>query len=430
MITTELRPYQKEAVELALPHDGFALFMEQRTGKTLTALAIVSERKPSALLVICPKRAIPVWHSEVEKHFSGMISEWSVINFEQILAKRKEFLKRAKKWENVFIIVDESHRIKRRGSKQSRVIRTLGGYARWRLALTGTPIAQGIQDAWAQFNFLDPSIFGPWLDFSNRYLTYGGFKNKKIVGYRSLDEFNELFHKFSYRKTLAEVKRAANLPVPKIRRSRILFPLRNTTYRIYRELEKTLETTVNRVRVQTRVVVASAMKLQQITGGYLLRGEGEVPDGKSRVLFVGVEKMVALADLIRSGRPGKRFIIVARFTHELTEIQARLGLMGLTTKLIAGGEEFNGKFETDVVVLQVASGVSIDLSTADSIIFYSWDYSYINYEQTKFRVLSYDKRQVNYYYLIAEGTIDEKIYEATTRKKNFAKLICDYYRRT
>ena len=50
MIKTELRNYQQEAVEAAQGFDGFALFTEQRTGKTLVSLTLVDQKKPDILL--------------------------------------------------------------------------------------------------------------------------------------------------------------------------------------------------------------------------------------------------------------------------------------------------------------------------------------------------------------------------------------------
>jgi len=76
----------------------------------------------------------------------------------------------------------------------------------------------------------------------------------------------------------------------------------------------------------------------------------------------------------------------------------------------------------------VQSGIAIDLAFASHIVFFSWDHSYINYEQTRFRVLSYEKGQVSYYYLIAENTIDEQMYESATRKRDLVKLVFDIYK--
>lgn len=421
MIKTALRPYQGAAVEKALGHDGFALFLEQRTGKTLVTLAIVDRRKPDLLVVICPKKAIKVWEKQFEEHLE---QDWPMeklfINFEQVIDTRvRRKIRRLCSRYRTMVVIDESHRIKRRGSKQSRTCRLIGREATWRLALTGTPIAQGLHDAWAQFDFLDPLIFGEWKHFQERYCVMGGFKGKKVVGYRNREAFERLFHRYSYRKTLNEARQEGGKRPVIVRRIVRQVQLGPDALRAYQELENDLVTTVQRRTIETPLVITLVMKLQQITGGFLMDGKDVYP--------VDSAKLEALWKELAEAK-GK-MVIVCRFIHEIRAIEASLRLIGKTYVTIAGGVEWDGTFETDVALLQVQSGVAIDLANANLIVFYSWDYSFINYEQTRFRVLSYERTRVTYVYLMAENTIDQQIYEAVTGKKDLATLVCDHYRR-
>ena len=417
MIKTALRPYQQEAVDKAMGFDGFALFLEQRTGKTLTALSIVDRRRPQLLVIVCPKKAIRVWEAEIVKH---MTIDWPmeklIINYEAVInvKARKKIRQLCLRYQSM-VILDESHRIKRRSSKQSRSCRILGRACTWRLALTGTPIAQGLHDAWAQFDFMDPLIFGEWSSFEAQYCEKGGFKGRQIVGYRNQDRFERLFHRYSYRKTLRE---ARGRPVL-IRRIVRRVELGPDARQAYNELENDLVTVVRRKTIETPLVITLVMKLQQITGGF-------VKDEDGFAHSVGTEKLDELRSVIADAK-GK-LVVCSRFLHEMEAIRGACQSLGKTTLELRGGVEWDGNFSTDVAILQVQSGVAIDLSAADLIIFYSWDYSYINYEQTRFRVLSYDRTRVTYVYLMANDTIDHQIYEAITRKKNLATLVCDHYR--
>ena len=67
MLKKTLRWFQDEAVAKALPHPGFMLFMEQRTGKTLTSLALVQKRKPKFLFIVTVKRGVAVWKKEIKE---------------------------------------------------------------------------------------------------------------------------------------------------------------------------------------------------------------------------------------------------------------------------------------------------------------------------------------------------------------------------
>jgi ERCC4-related helicase len=69
------------------------------------------------------------------------------------------------------------------------------------------------------------------------------------------------------------------------------------------------------------------------------------------------------------------------------------------------------------------------MSQADTIIFYSLDYSYINFEQSRFRILNYDKNFGKYIFLLAKNTVDEVIYAAIRTKKKVADLVIDRFRK-
>ena len=90
-----------------------------------------------------------------------------------------------------------------------------------------------------------------------------------------------------------------------------------------------------------------------------------------------------------------------------------------------GGRPYDGKFNTDIIILQIQSGISIDLSESAIAIFYSSDYSFINNAQVRSRVLSYTQMLVTYYYLMAKGTVDEELYEVWRRKRKLSDVILD-----
>lgn len=438
MIRTELRGHQKEAVEEALPFDGFLLVPEQRTGKCLISLKLVDIRKPKNLWIVCPIQAIKTWKTEIAKHLQV---DWDcklvIVNYEELSIRRKMYYKMAKKIgrENLMIIGDELHKIKRRGSKISRALRQLSKYAKYKLGLTGTPIGNGLHDIWALMDFVDKSVFGPWSDrvnkktgevtthgFESNHLIYGGFKGFKITGYKDEQKIWEKFHSRSYRVTLREA-RGKKFPLKMVHR-KIWVDLESEAREFYERLEDELEAVVNQKKVKVPVVVALTMKLQQVTGGYVIDSE----DGE--VHQVGRSKMKALKNYARARRfYGQKFVIVSRFIHEIEEISLMLDYLHTTWKVVRGGEPYDGHFDTDAIIIQVQSGVAVDMALANYVLFYSWDFSYINYEQVKFRVLNFEKPWVSFSYLLTRDTIDEQIYQAVTRKKNLAQLVLDKFRK-
>ena len=445
----KLRPYQKEAVAKALPlmanGGGFGLWLEQRTGKTLTALAIADHVQPKHLWVICPKAggaAPEVWWREIGKWMKlkhGLDdTQIRIENYEQWVSKRAKLYKEAKSLRDLMIICDESHYIKSRGASRSRVVRRLGRFARWRLALTGTPIAQGIHDAWAQFDFIDPAVFGKFDNtyedpdtkkvileegFEGHYIIRGGYKKHDVVGFRNEDEFYQKFHAHSYRKTLRE---ARDKPLM-LKYTQIPVKLKDVTRVHYEELKRDLITEVNRKKIKVKNVLASLIKLQQVTGGSVLvaaENEGDKPE----LIDISREKIHALTVLLKSIPPEAKFVVIARFRHEIDRIAAELRRIGYNTGVVRGGEPYDGKFKHDCLVMQIQSGIAVDMSQADYIIGYSIDFSMLNFEQARFRILDFHKPIGHYYFLNASDTIDEDIFLAITRKKAVAKMVCDTYR--
>lgn len=450
----KLRGYQREANNKALSlmrgGGGFGLWLEQRTGKSPTALSIVAAIKPKHLWIICPKGAgavLEMWEKQIEQWshlFPSVFDDVGlrIMNYEQVVTTRKHLYKEARTLKDLFIIVDEAHYIKSRGSARSRTVRHLGRSARWRLALTGTPIAQGIQDAWALFDFIDPAIFGPWDDqfdglirthigFDSKYLVWGGFKKNDVVAYNNEDEFNELFHRHSYRCTLREVRQKSLI----IRSTIVPVELSLRARRAYEELKRDLLTEINRSKVKVKNVISCLIKLQQITGGaviaepnYTATDTRWMEERKAGPTIVGHEKLNALHRIARSLPSRTKFIVIARFVHEIDRIAKSLQQLGLKPMIVRGGMPYDNKFAADCVVMQIQSGVAVDMSHADHVVFYSIDFSMINFEQARFRALNYDKPFVHYHFIQAINTVDEDIHFAVTRKRNVARFVCDVYR--
>jgi len=449
---TELRGYQVEARDKAVAAlrggGGFLLIPEQRTGKTLITISVLDRlRSPSVptLVICCPKVAIPVWKKALAHETGrGWLVDIHILNFEQFVANRKHWYKWAKQRDGKFSMVcDESHFIKARGATRSRVVRHIAKHAKYRLALTGTPIANGLIDAWAQFDFIDPTIFGKFDDtidketgdmvqegFNGRYIRWGGYKKHQIVGYRHEKEFNEIFHKHSYRITLREAKKQGDQPSLKLQITKSYIDLSGRSQFHYDEMLAELQTVIDGKEVKVKNVLACIVKLQQICGGSLIMPLGEDDGGLARLVNVGQEKLDKLHEIVRSLPSRSKFVVICRYIHEIERIEQFLSRnLGYRTAIVRGGQPFDGKFTCDCIVMQIQSGVAVDMSQADAILFYSTDYSYLNFEQARFRILSYAKEFARYFFLLARGTIDEQIFEAVTRKKNLAKLVIDTYRR-
>lgn len=433
---------------------GAALLMEQGCGKTLTAIAIIGRLFKDGLinrvLVVAPASVVPVWALEFDTHADF---PHSVLLLEGSVTKRQNALQG---WDSPpgvlqvavinyeatwrmedalrgiyapdMVVCDESQRIKTPTAKQSRFAHRIGREAKYKLALTGTPVTQGALDFFSQYKFLDPSIFGSsYYAFRGRYAVMGGFENRQVVGYKNMPELIKKAHSIAFRVTKAEA-----LDLPEFTDQVLYCNLEPKALSTYRQLKKESVAQLSSERFLTAAnVLSKLLRLSQLTGGFLGDGEGGV-EQVSKAKLTLLEEIVS--DLLSSG---KKVIVFARFLPEIAAIKKMLEKAGIGYEWIAGEVKMSDRgdavkrFQIDpecrVFVAQIQSaGLGITLTAADTAIFYSLDYSFANYDQARARLHRIgQKNMVTYIHLVARGTVDEKVLAALKSKKSVADEIVD-----
>ena len=150
-------------------------------GKTIQVLAVLSllrrKKESGTDLLVVPASLIDNWHTEMQRfapQLEPLIAHPSHIPTRDLKAlptsevddkdvvittygtvMRTEWM-RDHRWRCV--ILDEAQAIKNPGTKQTRAIKALK--AKWRLALTGTPVENKLGDLWSIFDFLNPGLLG------------------------------------------------------------------------------------------------------------------------------------------------------------------------------------------------------------------------------------------------------------------------------
>jgi hypothetical protein len=78
-----------------------------------------------------------------------------------------------------------------------------------------------------------------------------------------------------------------------------------------------------------------------------------------------------------------------------------------------------------VFVSQISTGsMGIDLSAADTCLYYSLTESLLHYDQSKARIRLYkEQRVLSYDYLLAEGTIDELMFMALQQNMDLVEFV-------
>ena len=135
---------------------------------------------------------------------------------------------------------------------------------------------------------------------------------------------------------------------------------------------------------------------------------------------------------------GRKLVVIARFLPEIRAICKLLEKRGVRYSIITGEiknrdeqvAQFQNEQEVSVFVGQIATaGLGITLTAASTMVFYSLDYSMSNFEQTKARIHRVGQSEpCTYIFLLAKGTVDEKVLRALKSKADLAKTLVDDYR--
>ena len=199
---------QAEAVEKLARLKVGALFMACGTGKTQTAVALVnSVEGVDCLYWLCPCQVKENLLTELEKcgckYAPHIIGIESIGCSDRIFMEELEYVQRFKK---VFMVLDESIKIKNARAKRSKRILQLAQHAEYRIILNGTPVTKNIMDIYMQMQFLSPKIlpFKNWYKFRDSYCkttTYkkGGVIQKTVItGYANVDHLLSLIKPYVY----------------------------------------------------------------------------------------------------------------------------------------------------------------------------------------------------------------------------------------
>ena len=424
--------HQELALNYMRMNNGFALFMETGTGKTITALFRVAELykegKIENCLVICPKPVIGSWEGDIpvvdQYHGTSLKNVIKVTNYEQLLTKngKKKYLD--KKWDCV--ILDESHYIKNRSAKRTKACLQLGLDAKYRYILTGTPVANGqLENIYSQFTFLYPyknkqwihsKIFGTWTDFTKEYCLLNQWYQP--YKYINVDKLQDIISKYSYRVTKEEC-----LDLPEKLPDKI-FEIELKEKAIYKELMK--HSTVEKFDLLADNSLSRMAKLRQVCSGFL-----NVDD---KTIDLKCEKIKILDDFISDF--DKKLVIFYEFNYSFEKICKLLEKKKIKYVYLNGKQkdklvwkEFQNNPEVQVIVCQYRSGnAGINLYEADTIVFYEPTLSSNILEQARARVDRIGQTsKPSYIFFLTKGTIEEKIYKSLSEYNDFSEKLFEEY---
>ncbi|MEU9837299.1 SNF2-related protein [Streptosporangium sp. NPDC048047] len=187
-LTATLRDYQRRGLawlaNLTRLGFGAVLADDMGTGKTLTAIAVHLHRREhtaraAPTLVICPASMLATWEREIARfaaatptrRYHGDGRTLDGVSADEVIITTYGTLRRdadtlaTRSYD--LIVADEAQQVKNHRSLTAQQLRRLTAKAR--IALTGTPVENGVMEAWSILDWTNPGLFGTHRTFNDRY---------------------------------------------------------------------------------------------------------------------------------------------------------------------------------------------------------------------------------------------------------------------
>jgi SNF2 family DNA or RNA helicase len=440
--------HQLDSYNYALHHNKFLLGDEQGLGKTKQALDIAVSRKHKMrhCLIVCGVNNLKWnWYKEVEIHTkeqahilgirinkkgktvigstSERLADLKQIHDEYFIITNIETLRdkdiqgQIKKMCDDGVIgmtiIDEIHKCKNSQSKQGKAIHCCTSY--YRLALTGTPLMNSPVDL---YNILK------WLQVENHSLSYfknlycemGGFGGYEVIGYKNLDQLENILNKNMLRRRKEEV---LDLP-PKIYTNEIL-ELSSSQQKLYEEVKKGVMDNIDKILLMPNPLV-ELTRLRQVTSN---------PDilTSAKTINCKYERVLDILDSTED-----KLIIYSNWTKVIDPlyelIREKYGVTKVTSETKNPMEQID-KFQNDpgcrvIIGTTPALGTGYTLTQASTIIFIDEPWNRATKEQAEDRAHRIGtKGTVNIITLICKDTIDERIHQIIKDKGELSDRIVD-----
>jgi superfamily II DNA or RNA helicase len=442
-LQTALRPYQHDGVQWLsqLHRAGLSRLLadDMGLGKTLMVLTLlqkVKEReglKPS--LVVAPTSVIDIWEEEARKHVPSLkVLRWHgperqikkellqdvdliVTSYAIVRIDAQEILS---KIPFRYVILDEAQAVKNPQTKSVQTLQML--VSEQRLALTGTPIENRLEDLFSIIDLLHPGLLGTRGHFERYY------QRALASGHEGrAQELRLRVHPLILRRKKRDVE--SDLP-PKIE-SLLRCDMSQEQIALYKHFLLRTETELASVahgQNQAIPLIALLTRLRQICCDPRLLPHLDGPIIPSAKLELFKETM---AECLAAGR---RIIVYTQFVKMQPFLNTALKELGVTDALWLHGATKNraeivSKFQDEngprvIFVSLKAGGTGITLTRADTVLFYDPWWNPAVEEQAADRAHRIGQtKTVHVIKLVCKDSIEEQILALCERKKQTAESV-------
>lgn len=396
----KLRKYQNDiAIQAAHKLVAFGtcyLSMECRTGKTITALSTADYFEATNVLFITKLKAMP----SIKADYVALkpAFELETINYESCHKAKGNY---------DLVMIDEAHSLGAypKPSKRTQAIKELCKGLPV-LYLSATPSPESYSQLYHQFWVCDSS---PWKAYKTFYkwvkAGYVHVAQKKVNGYLINDyshadkgkidsDTKDLFISYSQVQAGFEVN---------INEHILSVPMSGLTGALIHDLRNNLVTEINGKVILGDSPAKLLTKLHQLSSGTVIAEDGK---------HITLDK--SKAEFVRREFAGKKIALFYVYQSEAELLQA------VFPNWTDSPEDFQASTDKVFIsqVRRAREGVRLD--TADALIFFNMEFSYLSYEQGKNRLVSKERTTpAEVYFLCSDCGIEAKILEAVHGKESF-----------
>lgn len=458
--------HQLLALKFMMERKQAALYTDMGTGKSKVMIDMIVNKGYKLVLIVCTNKGCEVWEKQFRLHslfrpqnvlnLSGKPTPKKVQDVQQRLSRRPQcpssetlvlLVNYEGVWRDKFIqyllrktvpidcvICDESHRIKSPASKCSRALARLGRKVSDRYLVTGTPLAESPMDVYAQYRFLDPSIFGTnFTLFKERYQNVD-LRRSMAVGYTVLDKHQPYKNLDELRERVYSIafKIPSSVKLPKQNNRIRHFRLSEKASRVYRKMCEDGVLRNGEWYCEAENALTMQIRKRQIASGFV----STVNDIEEKKIFrLDTSRQEVLTDILDSLDPSEPVVVFAQYAYDLRQVRTACQASGRNYSELSGKEDTEADWQagkTTVLGVQFYKGSeSADFTKARYLVYYTMTDRLALYEQSKKRIHRPGQtRPVFYIHLVADlhdgsKTIDSTIIEAVRLKKDIVEYVME-----
>lgn len=360
------------------------LAMEERTGKTLTAILMCENSKATNILVITKKKAIIGWEDTLSKFTHT--KTYTIINYES--------LHKLPKASYDLCIIDEAHAnlgaYPKLGKTWKATYKVV--YGKPIIFMSATPSAQTYSQLYHQMKL---SKWSPWAKYSNFYKWFevNGVQQSQYIAGREIKLYNktkdnvfeDVKHLFiTYTRNELGFEHEPNDILHFV-------DLSEYTKDLYRRLEKNKVITINDSLILADTPMGLMTKLHQVEGGTIKYEEEDY-------ILDNTEKI----DYIKSMFGDSKDVVL--FYHYINELK-----------------KLKQYFKQATILQATSFAEGVDLSMFKTLVVYSMDFSTARYTQRRARQCNMKRTEpIDVHFILVNKGISHQVYETVAiNKKNF-----------